>query len=463
MKKKIQKKSNKNAKKKGLMKKFMSGLKKRLKGSSKKAVRKTKVVKKKPSVSKKARISNRKPAAKKRLVLKKKPVGKKKVKVLKKKLKAHKKSVKKVVKKPSRKLAARKVASKKIAKKKVAPVKSVKVQKVRVVEVQKQPVLPTQVAASAPQPVVEDSGFTHEPVLIQEVLQQLELADKKVVVDGTLGLGGHSKTMLEQMPLDGKLIGFDVDDDNLARARANLQSFGDRVLFVRSNFSNLQEELKKAGIKGVDAILLDLGLSSPQVDNPVKGFSFLREGPLDMRFDKIQPLTAADVINTYTLKDLMRIFFEFGEERFARKIATEIVRRRKARSFKTTTELANFIEKLIGRQGHIHPATRVFQALRIEVNHELDVLLSTLKQAVEVLKKKGRLAVIAYHSLEDRVVKQFFKECALEFINEPDKLTTTHLNPTLIIVTKKPIVPSESEVSKNPRSRSAKLRVAEKR
>lgn len=456
MKKKTQKKSSKNTKKKGLMKKFMSGLKKKLNRPSKKPVKKTKVVKKKPAVSKKVRISKKRPVAKKKLVLKKKQISRKKVKVLKKKVQK-KKISKKKVKVLKKKLKAHTKLVKRVVKK--SSKKPARVQKVKTVEVPRQSVQ----SAPAVQAAVEDSGFTHEPVLIQEVLQQLELADKKVVVDGTLGLGGHSKTMLEQMPIDGKLIGFDVDDDNLARARANLQSFGDRVVFVRSNFSNLQEELKKLGVKGVDAILLDLGLSSPQVDNPVKGFSFLREGPLDMRFDKTQPLTAADVINTYTLKDLMRIFFEFGEERFARKIATEIARRRKARSFKTTTELANFIEKLIGRQGHIHPATRVFQALRIEVNHELDVLLSTLKQAVEVLKKKGRLAVISYHSLEDRVVKQFFKECALEFINEPDKLTTTHLNPTLTILTKKPIVPSESEVSKNPRSRSAKLRVAEKR
>lgn len=297
---------------------------------------------------------------------------------------------------------------------------------------------------------------------MEEVLQQLELPEKMNVVDGTLGLGGHAKRMLETMHPDGQLIGFDVDDDNMAVARENLKSFGPRAVFVRSNFSNLQEELKKLKIRSVEAILLDLGLSSPQVDNPEKGFSFMREGALDMRFDKTQPLTAADVINTYSGNELMRIFFEYGEERFARKIATEIVRRRKARSFKTTTELANFIEKLIGRKGHIHPATRVFQALRIEVNHELDVLMSTLRQAVEVLKKHGRLAVISYHSLEDRAVKQFFKECARDFINEPDKLTTTHLKPTLKIVTKKPIVPSDAEVARNPRSRSAKLRVAEK-
>jgi 16S rRNA (cytosine1402-N4)-methyltransferase len=167
-------------------------------------------------------------------------------------------------------------------------------------------------------------------------------------------------------------------------------------------------------------------------------------------------------VNGYTINDLVRIFQVYGEERFARKIAQEISRRRKARSFKTTTELANFIEKLIGRQGHIHPATRIFQALRIEVNHELDVLLSVLKQSVAVLKKNGRLEVIAYHSLEDRVVKQFFKECARDFINEPDKLTTTHLEPTLHIVTKKPLVPTDPEIAKNPRSRSAKLRIAEK-
>ena len=413
MKKKTQKKSKKNTKKKGLVKKFMSGLKKRLKGAKRKPV-----AKKRPALKKKVKVLKKK--------VQKRNISKKKLKKVTKKIvrkvvkKPAKKPVKKVLKKSARKPAGRKATAKKASSKKVSSkkvvakvvkVKPSKVQKVKVVAAPASSSAPSVVSAPVPaiQATVEDSGFTHEPVLIQEVLQSLELADKKVVVDGTLGLGGHSRAMLEKMPAEGKLIGFDVDDDNLARARANLQSFGDRVMFVRSNFSNLQEELRKLGVKSVDAILLDLGLSSPQVDNPVKGFSFLREGPLDMRFDKNQPLTAADVINGYTLKDLMRIFFEFGEERFARKIATEIVRRRKARSFKTTTELANFIEKLIGRQGHIHPATRVFQALRIEVNHELDVLLSTLKQAVEVLKKKGRLAVIAYHSLEDRVVKQYFR------------------------------------------------------
>jgi 16S rRNA (cytosine1402-N4)-methyltransferase len=390
-----------------------------------------------------------------RLLKKKNKKVAKKVKTSKKtakKMPVKKKTVKKLKKSPGK---ARKVLKKVPKIRKATPERKVKKMKV-VPQTVPVAVAPVQV------PVPQASAFTHEPVLMDEVLQQLDLPEKMTVVDGTLGLGGHAGKMLETMHPDGQLIGFDVDDDNMAVAKENLKAFGPRAVFVRSNFSNLQEELKKLKIRSVEAILLDLGLSSPQVDNPEKGFSFMREGALDMRFDKTQPLTAADVINTYSGNELMRIFFEYGEERFARKIATEIVRRRKARSFKTTTELAHFIEKLIGRKGHIHPATRVFQALRIEVNHELDVLMSTLKQAVEVLKKHGRLAVISYHSLEDRAVKQFFKECAREFVNEPDKLTTTHLKPTLKIITKKPIVPSDAEISKNPRSRSAKLRVAEK-
>lgn len=399
-----------------------------------------------------------KKTAKKKKSLMKKLMGRllKKKKVLK-TVKSGKKSVKKIStkKKPVKKTRKAAAKPKKVFK------KTSKVRKAKPVRKEKKHAK-TPPPAPAAADVPSEAAFTHEPVLMNEVLQMLELGEKMTVVDGTLGLGGHAGKILEQMHPDGQLIGFDVDDDNMAAAQENLKSFGPRAVFVRSNFSNLQEELKKLGVRSVDAILLDLGLSSPQVDNPEKGFSFMREGALDMRFDKAQPLTAADVINTYSGNELMRIFFEYGEERFARKISAEIVRRRKARSFKTTTELAGFIEKLIGRKGHIHPATRVFQALRIEVNHELDVLMSTLKQAVEVLKKHGRVAVISYHSLEDRAVKQFFKECARDFINEPDKLTTTHLKPTLKIITKKPVVPSDAEVSRNPRSRSAKLRVAEK-
>ncbi|MFO0780662.1 MAG: 16S rRNA (cytosine(1402)-N(4))-methyltransferase RsmH [Candidatus Gracilibacteria bacterium] len=460
MKKKIKAKPSKKAQKKSLMKKIVGRfLKKKklapkpVKKHQKKAAKKN--LKKRPakkithtrkSVSKAARSKN----------LKKSPKKAKQMKVLKKKVKNLKK-----IKKPIRR------SPPKAIKKQLKLKKSLQ-KTAQTTHHSKKPAPVQKIAVSAPQKAVQatetstSAAFSHEPVMMHEVLENLAIGDKKVVVDGTLGLGGHSRAMLEQMAPDAQLVAFDVDDDNLTTARNNLVAFGDRVFFVRSNFGNLQEELKNLGIKKVDALLLDLGLSSPQVDNPAKGFSFLREGPLDMRFDKNQPLTAAEVINGYSLNELMRIFFEYGEERFSRKIATEIVRRRKARSFKTTTELANFIEKLIGRQGHIHPATRIFQALRIEVNHELDVLLRTLQQAVEVLSKGGRIAVIAYHSLEDRVVKQFFKDCAREYVNEPDKLTTTHLEPTLEIVTKKPLVPTDAEIAKNPRARSAKLRVAQK-
>lgn len=423
---KTSKRSSKPLKKKktGLMKKLMGNLFKGKKAAPKKlkvlkkkvAVKKVKVARKK-IVLKKLKVAKKKTSAKKSKTVSKKVAPKKQVKVL-----------KKILAKP------------KVAKKPNSAV--------------------PESAVVLPQPQIHT--FQHAPVLVAEIVETLQLGDKKVVVDGTLGLGGHAKAMLEKMPAEGKLIGFDVDDDNMAVARENLKSFGDRVVFVRANFANLAEELQKLRVKSVDAILLDLGLSSPQVDNPLKGFSFLREGPLDMRFDKSQPLTAAGVINEYGLNQLIVLFKEYGEEPFSRKIATEIVRRRKARSFKTTTELANFIEKLIGRKGHLHPATRVFQALRIEVNHELEVLKSVLNQAVQVLKKNGRLAVISYHSLEDRLVKHFFKDSARDFINEPDKLTTTHLEPTLTIVTRKPIFPTEAEISKNPRARSAKLRVAEK-
>ena len=448
MKSKQQKKSSKvkktfvkkAAKKNSLMKKIMSRFSKvRNKGSAKKSPKKMGS----KNSSKKVAVSQKKSSAKKMKPLSKKLSKKHLQKEL--KSKKMKKSQKPSVLKKSQKVKMQKEGTQK--------------SNSRILNENE---IIASFSQNSSQGAAHGSLFTHESVLVQEVLENLQLGDKKVVVDGTLGLGGHSKNMLEAMSADAQLVAFDVDDDNMKTAQQNLQSFGDRVMFVRSNFAQLQEELAKLNIKNVDAILLDLGLSSPQVDNPAKGFSFLREGALDMRFDKSETLTAAEVVNNYSMNELARIFQQYGEEPFARKIATEIVRRRKARSFKTTTELANFIEKLIGRKGHIHPATRVFQALRIEVNHELDVLRSALEQAVQVLKKHGRLAVIAYHSLEDRVVKQFFKECARDFINEPDKLTTTHLKPTLHIVTKKPLVPTDAEISKNPRSRSAKLRVAEK-
>jgi 16S rRNA (cytosine1402-N4)-methyltransferase len=308
----------------------------------------------------------------------------------------------------------------------------------------------------------QNSSPQHIPVLLSEVVANLDLPKKRIVADLTLGLGGHAKAMLEIMPAAGKLIAFEIDGDNLKIAKKNLKDFAEQVIFLNENYTNLAEELKKLKIKSVDGILLDLGIASTQVDNAEKGFSFRKDGPLDMRFDKKSRLTAAEVVNSYSEKELIRIFKEYGEEQKARKIAQAIIKTRKRKPFKTTLQLADFIEKLLKRNGHIHPATRVFQALRIETNKELEGIEKVLEQAIELLRSKGRIAVISYHSLEDRIVKRFFRLLSQDYINEPGKMTTTHLEPKLKIITKKPVVPTGKEVSRNPRSRSAKLRVAEK-
>lgn len=361
----------------------------------------------------------------------------------------------KVVKKSAPKVVRKSLKTQKVPTRKVLgrlssrPVKGKKISFGREAEIK--------VAEPAPSP----TPF-HAPVMVEEVVEALALPGKKIMVDGTLGLGGHAHEILSRIEHEMKILGFDADEENLNLAREKLKSFGDKVVFIRGNFQALKEELQKLKIRGIDAILLDMGLSSPQVDIGERGFSFLREGPLDMRFDKTQQLTAAEVINKYSEKELLRIFREYGEEPKARKLVHEIVRRRRHHPFTTTTELADFVEKLLKRQGHIHPATRIFQALRIEVNKELEVLQSVLEQAMDVLKKGGRIVVIAYHSLEDRLVKNFFKNLSREFVNLPHELKTTMLEPKLKILTKKPLTPTEQEQNRNPRSRSAKLRIAEK-
>ncbi len=299
-------------------------------------------------------------------------------------------------------------------------------------------------------------------MLIDEVVVNLNLPKKKTVVDCTLGLGGHAEAILKVMPAAGRLVAFELDSGNLKIAKKNLKGYGEQVVFLNTSYGHMAEEIKNLKLKGVDAVLMDLGIASTQVDQPEKGFSFRREGPLDMRFDRKQKLTAADVVNSYSEKDLIRIFKEYGEEKKSKKIAHEITVVRKRKPFVTTLQLADFIEKLVKRSGHIHPATRVFQALRIEVNKELETLESALEQAVSLLRPQGRIAVISYHSLEDRIVKRFFRLMERDYVNEPGKLTSTKLTPSLKIITKKPITPSPAEILRNPRSRSAKLRVAEK-
>lgn len=292
--------------------------------------------------------------------------------------------------------------------------------------------------------------YEHEPVMVDEVCDLLAVKGKRNVVDATLGMGGHSKAMLLRMAKNGKIIGFDADKEHLKVAKKNLKKFKDQVTFVHNNFVEMTGEINNTRVRSIDAILFDLGLASPHVDIPERGFSFMRDGELDMRFNRSEGKTAADIVNEYKEKRLAEIFFTYGEERNAKKLARELVKRRKWRKFKSTTQLADFIEKTVGRFGKIHPATRVFQALRIEVNSEMEVLPDALNQAVNLLKKGGRIGVISYHSLEDRIVKNFFRDLS--------RMDT----PVLRLVTKKPIMPSDEEIAANPRARSAKLRVAEK-
>ncbi len=281
-------------------------------------------------------------------------------------------------------------------------------------------------------------------------------------IDCTLGLGGHSEAILGKIGKKGKLMVFEQDEANLKEAKKRLRPYKDQIVYVHENFENLRESLDKHKFKP-DAILFDLGLSSPHIDDPERGFSFQKEGPLDMRFDKRQKLTAEKVINTFNERNLANVIYEFGEERRSRIIAKKIVSERKNKPIKTTTQLAEIIEKAIKGKQKIHPATRTFQALRIYINRELEVLKSALIQAIDALNVGGRIAVISYHSLEDRIVKNIFRHYTQTCIC-PKELPICQCNfkKKLYILTRKPIIPSGIEVSQNPRARSAKLRVAEK-
>jgi len=303
----------------------------------------------------------------------------------------------------------------------------------------------------------------HKPVLLDETIALLNLREGMNVVDCTLGLGGHSLEILKHIGQKGKLIAFDQDEENLKKARENLKKFEKNVIFINSNFENLKSEIINHKFPAPDAILFDLGLSSPHVDNPERGFSFHRDGPLDMRYDRRQRLTAEKVVNTFSEEKLADIIYHFGEEKRARIIAKKIVHVRKTRPITSTLQLVRVIADTLTHKAKIHPATLTFQALRIYVNRELEVLESALKQAIEILKPKGRIAVIAYHSLEDRIVKNIFRYYTKDCIC-PKELPVCQCNfkKKLYLLTKKPIIPSGIEVQANPRARSAKLRVAER-
>jgi 16S rRNA (cytosine1402-N4)-methyltransferase len=304
----------------------------------------------------------------------------------------------------------------------------------------------------------EQAGGYHLPVFPVEVAEWMQPGQGKWIIDGTLGGGGHSEIFLEA---GATVLGVDRDPEALAHARARLGVFGERFSTWEGNFSQLGEIPAIQNGKKADGLLLDLGVSSRQLDSAARGFSFMREGPLDMRMGPSSPRTAADVVNEWSEADLTRILFEFGEEPKARRIAAAIVKQRDARPFETTTQLAACIEATVGRHGRTHPATRAFQAIRMAVNEELESLASALDMVSSVLKPGGRLLVITFHSLEDRMVKRFLRHRSTQFIDDP-AWPEPRPNPDFEfqLLARKAIIPTAGEISLNPRARSAKLRVA---
>ncbi|MFA6917415.1 MAG: 16S rRNA (cytosine(1402)-N(4))-methyltransferase RsmH [Candidatus Gracilibacteria bacterium] len=307
----------------------------------------------------------------------------------------------------------------------------------------------------------------HIPVLKEEVREYLGIKKGETVVDATLGLGGHALEMADSIGKKGKLIVFEQDERNLEEARKRLKKYDKKILYIHDNFRYLKTRITELGIKEFDAILFDLGLSSPHVDEAGRGFSFMKDGPLDMRFDPRQKLTAEEIINTYKEPELAKVIYEYGEENLSRMIARKICEKRKQAPFKTTTELAEFMHSIMPFKGKaykkVHPATKVFQALRIEVNDELNALKEALQQASEMLVVGGRIVVISYHSLEDRIVKHFFKNLENPEITDlHESLYRTHGDPIFESKPKKPVIPKEEEVAINPRSRSGKLRAYRK-
>jgi len=287
--------------------------------------------------------------------------------------------------------------------------------------------------------------MTHTPVLLNEVLQYLDPQPGQTVIDGTVGLGGHATALLKAISPNGKLLGVDRDERNLNLAKKNLADFGDRVTLVKDSYANISTHVKAYGFDEVDLILLDIGVSSVHFDDPERGFSFSQDGPLDMRFDSNQELTAEEIVNDWDGEDLARILRVWGEERHARQITNAICTARKEQRLTRTGELAMVIQSVVPRRGRLHPATKTFQALRIAVNDELGELERGLETLTAILKPGGKLAVISFHSLEDRVVKRF--------IAEKQKLKP---------ITKHVVIATDEEQKQNPRSRSAKMRVAMK-
>ncbi len=312
---------------------------------------------------------------------------------------------------------------------------------------------------------MEKIEFNHVSVLLNECIENLNIKPDGIYVDGTMGGAGHSLEIVKKLSPKGMLIGIDRDEEALAVAKERLKDFSN-VKYIHDNHDNIDEIIKNLNLKGVDGILLDLGVSSYQIDEKARGFTYMNDGPLDMRMDKTQELTAEYIVNNYKEQELARIIFEYGEEKFSRKIAKNICEYRSNKKIETTAELVKIIEKSIPgkfREKNSHPAKRTFQAIRIEVNNEIEPLYNTVKNSINALNSKGRLCVITFHSLEDRIVKK-------AYVDAEGKCTCPKDLPYCVcgnvsfgkIINKKPILPTEKEMQENSRSRSAKLRVFEK-
>ena len=309
-------------------------------------------------------------------------------------------------------------------------------------------------------------NFRHTSVLLEPSIEQLQIRPNGIYVDGTLGGGGHSYHIAERLTEDGRLIGIDRDEDAICAASKRLEPFTDRVTIVKNTYGNIREVLDRLEISQVDGILLDLGVSSYQLDTAERGFSYMADAPLDMRMDREESRTAWDIVNTYSEQELFRVIRDYGEDRFAKNIAKHIVKQREEKPVETTGELVKIIQGAIPMKVQKtggHPAKRTFQAIRIELNRELTVIDEVIDTMIDVLKPGGRLCIITFHSLEDRIVKSRFRTaenpciCPREFpVCVCGRKSKGH------VVTRKPILPSETEMEENPRARSAKLRVFEK-
>lgn len=308
--------------------------------------------------------------------------------------------------------------------------------------------------------------FNHVSVLLDETISQLQIKEDGIYVDGTMGGAGHSYQICKRLGDKGRLIGIDQDDAAIVTGTERLREFGDKVTIVRSNYCNIRQVLTELGIEKVNGILLDLGVSSYQLDTADRGFSYREDGPLDMRMDKRKELTARDIVNNYSEMELFRIIRDYGEDKFAKNIAKHIVRMRQEKPIETTYELNEAIKAAIPmkvRKNTGHPSKKTFQAIRIELNKELEVLNHTLQDMIDLLEEEGRICIITFHSLEDRIVKSIFRKNENPCTCPPDfPVCMCGQKSKGKVITRKPILPSEEEIAQNRRAKSAKLRVFEK-